>query len=233
MRTNESVQISVRSYLSIQLIQSAALFSKLAAGVEANFDRSNKGALLSEHRSYVTGTIFTAVAFLEANINEIFKDCHDDFDHKNIMGLGPEAIKMYGQIWGLKLSGNASFSILDKYQIALTLAKKDLFDRGALPYQDAENLIRLRNALMHYKPESVSTVSHEDSSANREQQMEKWLKGKFPLNPLTGAGSPYFPHKCLSYGCSAWAVKSCLTLTDTFYTRLSLTPTYEHVREKL
>jgi hypothetical protein len=59
------------------------------------------------------------------------------------------------------------------------------------------------------------------------------LQGKFNLNPLTGAGNPFYPDKCLGHGCAEWAVNSSIKFVDEFFEKLGSTPVFDHVREQL
>lgn len=229
----ESFQISTRTYFSIQHIQSAANFTRLAAKIEKEYDSSNEHDLYYEHQSYVTGAIFTSVAFLEATINEIFTDCSKGVDDGNIKELNKDLKGLLGDMWKLEVPRTAYFSILDKYQIALTLTQKENFNKGIVPYQDIDTLIKIRNALIHYEPESTIIHSEVDPNAVKEHKFEKRLRGKFSLNPLTGEKNSFFPAKCLSHGCSKWAVESSLQFADEFFEKLNIEPTYDHVRDKL
>ena len=92
--------------------------------------------IFSQHRAYVTGCIFAAVSFLEAQITEMFSDAYEDkrdFIHQ----LG-DRILLFAQMWKLEVPKTASFQILKKYEIALVLAQKQPFDRGGLIYQDTK-----------------------------------------------------------------------------------------------
>lgn len=93
--------------------------------------------------------------------------------------------------------------ILEKYQIALVLNRKDKMDKGSEPYQSVVTLIKARNALVHFKPEwhDVQCV-HEDIS--------KRLKGKLELSPFIDDKAPVFPMQCMSHGFASWAIRSSL-----------------------
>ncbi len=48
-------------------------------------------------------------------------------------------------------------------------AERQKLDPGAKPYQEATQLVSLRNALVHYKPESVvADVDHRYEVASRQ-----------------------------------------------------------------
>jgi hypothetical protein len=69
-------------------------------------------------------------------------------------------------------------SILAKYDLVLALNGCDVFDHGTNPYQDADALIQLRNAIMHYR---TPWRAHPDPEP---LTIEKRLARKFPFpNP--------------------------------------------------
>jgi hypothetical protein len=74
------------------------------------------------------------------------------------------------------LAGHERVPVLGKYQSALRLAGVEPFDDGRAPFQDVESLVKLRDALVHYKPEwhNVESQPHHKREAR--------LRGKFPLN---------------------------------------------------
>src|SRR5690554_1111182 len=222
--------VSWRAYLSIQHIQSAAIFTRQAAKIEEEYIESNNRELYHEHKSYVTGAIFATIAFLEANINEIFADCFEGVPSSSLKELGKEKLELIGDVWDIPKT--AHYSMLDKYQIVLILAQKEKFNKGVTPYQDIQIPIRLRNSLIHYEPGFIVTHSDEPEEITR-HKFEKSLRNKFSLSPLVGAGNPFFPDRCLSYGCAKWAIESSLRFTDEFFSRLKVKPTYDHVRDKL
>jgi hypothetical protein len=175
-----------------------------------------------QHRAYATSAVLSAVAFLEAAINELFKDVADAHE-SYISSIDEESRKFILTFWQLTEERNRSpFTILDKYQIVLTFCRKEQFMTGAPPYQDADLVIKLRTELMHYKPESYGgEVQH---------RFLKQLRGKFSENPLMAdSGNPYFPDKCLGSGCATWAAHSVKKLANEFFQRLSISPNYQRV----
>lgn len=224
---SDSVTIQARSYFSIQHIQSAAHFARESAQIEKSYNGTLPGDLLMRNKAYAAGAILAAVAFLEAGINEIFLDAVDKAH--GIRTLDANIIELlantwhYGEIDRLK--------VLNKYQVALALAKKPLFDTGQLPYQDVALLIGLRNNLVHYKPKTVTVVS--DVEEVTVDKLEEKVRNKFALNPFVPESNPFFPDRCLGHGCAAWAVASSLKFSDEFFSRIGLKPTYDHVRSYL
>jgi hypothetical protein len=105
----------------------------------------------------------------------------------------------------------------------LLVAGREPFDRGTLPYQDADLLKKIRNMMVHAKPET--------SEAGAEHRLEKRFRGKFPANRLMrGQKNPYFPDHCLGSGCAEWAVTASLALADEFFSRMGVTPYYKKTK---
>lgn len=222
-----SITISMRHYLSLSHLSAAALFAKQCSDVESiagatPFDSQER----RQHNAYAVSSVIVSAAFLEATINELFSDCADEHRTQRIAAL--QAQILMGRLWKKGIPRTASYSILEKYEIALELNGKSAINSGANPYQDAKLLVELRNALVHYEPETV--VSHSGHEAPKPHKFEKRFSGKFDINPLTGLGNPFYPDKLLGAGCAQWAVTAAVAFTDEFFHRLGTTPTYEHVR---
>jgi hypothetical protein len=216
-----------RFYYSHYHIQAAALFARESAKLEREHGSNNavSSDIFSQHRAYVTGCLFSAASFLEAQINEIFTDAADDQRDK-IYKLGSR-IYLFREMWKLGIPKTASYSILEKYEVALALAEKGVLEHGAVVYQDVRLLVRLRNALIHYEPTSST------STAESSQKLEQQFRGKFVLNPLTGRKTPFFPERCLGHGCAKWAVESSVKFVDHCLMRLEIEPVFNSVRTSL
>jgi len=210
----------ISTSLSLQHIKSAALFSRLSAAVEKKYDvkKQIKGLSL-QNKAYVMGTIISAFSFLDSTINELFWATIKN--RKKVEALGMETVKILSSMWK---QGVHRAKTLEKYQIALVLAKRKVFDKGATPYQNVDLVRRLRNALIHFEPEWVG---------EEPQKLEENLRGKFNLSPFSGSGSLYFPHRCLSHGCAEWVVNSCLEFSDEFHNRMAIKPNYDYLRKSL
>lgn len=228
----ESISITSRTYFFIQHIQSAALFARNAYSIEESYNGIHSDELFSQHRAYVTGSILSSAFFLEAAINELFSDTVES-NSEVIKNLNSTTVQLMAEMWRLGVPRTANFNILQKYQIALTLAQKPLFEPGAPPYQDINLIVKLRNDLVHFEPESSKHPSSDDFGPDDIHRYEKMLSGKFSDNPLTGQGNPYYPAKCLGHGCAEWAVNSSVKFTDDFFSRIDLIRPYDHVRNRL
>ncbi|AZD68297.1 hypothetical protein SAMN04489802_2104 [Pseudomonas chlororaphis] len=223
------VTMSSRHYLSISHLSAASLFAERSTELEPKLtlgeNESTNG--LREHNACIVSTIMLSAAFLEATINEFFSDCAED-PYAKVATL--PTCKLMAKLWSRGIPKTASYSILEKYEIALDLNEKQPFDKSSHPYQDVKLLVELRNALIHYEPETIQLPTGMLEEQRELHKFEKKFRGKFELNSLTGAGNAFYPDKMLGSGCARWAVKSAVALTDTFYSRFSLKPMYDHVR---
>jgi len=201
----------------------------LSHKVESAYDGKFSDELFFEHEAYVTGCIFSAFSFLEATINELFSDTAENPD--GFKELDKQIRDLMAYMWKRKILPRSR--TLEKYQIALILAQKKTFDKKIVPYKDVDLLRELRNALVHYEPEWITTILEPEPEAITTQKLEKLLSGKFPLNPMMGENESFFPKRCLGHGCAKWAVNVSVKFVDDFFEKMGLTPPYNHIRSRL
>lgn len=224
-------RIRTRTYYSLQHIQSAALFTRQSYQIERDYDETRSNELMIEHRSYVTGAIFAAVSFLEATINEFFADTVDHPDGELARHLDASTKLLMAEMWQRGIPRTATYPIIEKYQIALTLARKTLLDIGRTPIQDVQTLIIIRNALIHYEP--IWTSAEEEGQADK-RILSLQRQKKFALNPLiTAAGNPFFPDKCLGHGCVRWAVNMSTLFVEEFCSKMGIPVLFDHIKPLL
>jgi hypothetical protein len=223
MEISVSMTVSSRHYFSISHLFSAALFAKHCKEVEANPEASMFNTLGTTHRAYAMSTVISSVAFLEATINELFADCENGHHRDRINAL--QSMELMEYLWKEPCIEKAQ--ALNKYEIALKLNYKTAIDRGDKIHQDAKLLFELRNALIHYKPETI--VGYSDY---KDYECHKFEKGfanrKFSLNPLAGAGDSFYPVKILGAGCACWAVGAAVAFTDDFFLKLGIPAIYDN-----
>lgn len=232
----DELTIIVRSYLSVTHILAAAHFARLSTQLEIDektiFIAPGRFSedWLYEYRAYVTASIFSSVAFLEAAINELYADAYDNqFDQ--LKQLDPGVLPLLTERWREE-NFQRYKTTLEKYEIALKLISRKEFDKGKEPYQPVRFLFALRNALVHYVPDLQMTPAA--AQLPLEKDFEKYLKGKFSINPLyRNSDEAFFPEKGLSAGCAKWAVKSSLDFADNFFSQIGLTPPYDGIRNRL
>jgi hypothetical protein len=225
-----TVSIHSRAYFSVTHAMSASYFTGRAKAMEAErtlLGEDERIKYSAEHRAYVSSSILLSVAFLEATINELFSDCADEVDSTTVKRL-PAARDM-ALLWRNGVPRTAKYRLIDKYNKALELNGKPILDGKSELVKDIGLLIELRNALMHYEPETVLTYSSGGRSGDQVHKFEQKFKGKFELSPLTGEGNSFYPDKLLGYGCARWALQTAVLLVTRFCQLLDITHTSEHV----
>lgn len=228
--------ISQRTKFSLIHVQAAAYYARQVGEMEQQYhqsgaadDPAERDWNITKHRFLVANTVISAAAFLEANINELFIDIMDG--GQRIHDLDSEFVRKVHMVYSQDDGFLRPLSPLEKYQVALQLDGEPRFDTGRQPYQDAFDVKRLRNALMHYTPQTIPTLATSDDI---EPKLARALDSKgFDLNPLVGGGNAYFPDQCFSYGCAEWAVDSSLVLTDEFFNHIGEDAPYDHIRGRL
>ena len=192
--------IQQRHNFAVQHLVAAARFARLCFQVEATNLGKPFGPFYDEITSYATAAVFSSVAALEANINEVFADAQDGF-----ISFRSIDSKLLNEIWTLI----ETKPILEKYQFALLIQGKDRMSKGEKAYHYANTLITARNALVHFKPEwHHQQKMHEKISRN--------LKGKFQLSPFLDENAPIFPMRCMTHGFADWAIRSSLNFVSRF-----------------
>lgn len=236
MAIKESVSIHVRTYLSIQHLRSALFFCRECRILESEHKPNDWQQVSDRHQAFAIGTVLSTVAFLEATVNEMFSDASENFSSEHLEGLDTSVVSRLGELWKLEVPKTASFNILQKYDVALAAADHPAMDSGKNPAQNVKTLIKLRNALIHYEPETLliyeapETARESHRTARESHRLEAKLKGKFPLNQLTEkSGNHFFPMKCLGHGCADWAVESSISFVKKFSKTMGTTPIFEHV----
>lgn len=137
-------------------------------------------------RSYVSSAVLLSTGTIEAAVNEFFVDAVERSDW--VQELGERTLRHVTVLWGK----NKRARTLEKVQIALTATENKKFDKGTAPYRDADNLFFLRNALVHFVPEWLS-------SQDRHKKIEERLRRySFSPSPFAEKKSPFFPEQCLA-----------------------------------
>lgn len=206
--SSASVTARVKHSFSRQHMFDAEIFGAEARRIE-NAGASGGQDELNRHRAYVTAAILSAVAFLESSVNEFYHEA-ESRDH-TALPLSEHVLALLTELWSeIEESG-----VLQKHQVALLVAEAERFDPGASPFQETEALVKLRNALVHYKPEW-------DDEQGKHHKLQLRLSGKFLPNPLVPPASLWFPHLCLGAGCAEWAVRTAGAFSDAFCDRLGI-----------
>ena len=197
-----------RDRLSRHHIISAHHFAKSAEDIEAH-----GGDVPQEYkwqyRAYVTAAEISSVAYMSASINELYQDV------KKVSRSGEPQVRRELDLLVEAWPRISRAQVLQRFQLALAVADADQYNPYEMPYLDAENLIRLRDALLSYEPEW-------DDERGKHHTLESRLQKKFPPSPLVSSRRPWFPDQILGSGCAKWAVETVQVFTNDFYRRMSL-----------
>lgn len=205
-----------------QFLLASAIFTRKAKGIERQFGSSFliPDDARCEHRAYVSSAIMQCTAAIEAETHEICVHGPGDYlgdDHKD-NSAHKILLPIADQVDDLP--------VLERYDLILKSLGKPPLDKGKNPYQSARLLVRLRNMLVHYK-----------STWESEMSEEKLFKGLQSLAhkapPFTTDRMNYFPHRCLSADCGAWALATTVEFLDDIYQRLGVKSRFDSCRSKL
>ncbi|EOX1298631.1 hypothetical protein ACPDLO_003685 [Vibrio cholerae] len=206
-------------YLSHSHFESAFFFAEMATKIECASSQDKYFERVA-HDSFVLNAIISSVCALEAHINE--------FSYLTLAELPNSTLAK------LDITSFEKQSILEKYCIILDLLKKEPFDKSIEPYQSVDLLIKLRNALVHYKP-FLQPIESGYVGDVKPIKLVKQLKGKFKLNPLVADWAPLWTGKILSAGCASWAAESALNFILLFSYKFGYTSresfSYDKVRK--
>ena len=105
-------------------------------------------------------------------------------------------------------------SVLRKYSVALAVRTDKHFDFGSTPVQNADALIKLRNAVVHFRPEWFGEQCKHD-------KLSRLLQHKFHQSCFLPT-EPIFPRAWASASFAAWALKSNVEFLEHFYSEVGL-----------
>lgn len=219
------VTVETRHNLATHHLWTARSAAKRCRELEAELVAKGTVNAHIEHRTLSITSVVFSVFFLEALVNQLFSDAEDSKPGKLTFfaeGLTDAQAGKLG-LWWRKTDGhgrpvNELKPVLKKYQTALDLLGRPRMPETTDPYLSAYDLIQLRNALVHFKPE------WQGQSAHPIEQMLKSHAG-FVENQQK-IGSPWYPNKCFGAGCAAWACKVVMDYADDWLMRMGLTRGY-------
>ena len=165
----------IRHYLSGNHIQASAQFARLCKGEETAYQQDGDlDAVFARHRSYALGAVIMSVAFLEAVINEIFADATQLGTSSRVPDGFAKPLATAWEDDSLRRG-----ETLGKYEAALDTCGCIAPPKGRGTWQEAKMLFDLRNALVHFTPETqMSTGSR--APTDPRHPLESALLGRFP-----------------------------------------------------
>jgi hypothetical protein len=223
--------ISLKTYFSIQHVQAAAYFSRRTSRLERRTSSGpNSDAMRVASRGYVSTTLFTTVAFLEALANELYADAEMP-DGGNLKDLDPSIRRLIAEIGSVESVEKSP--VMSKFDLMLRAANREPLDKGSSPSQDVATMIRLRNELVHYKAAwfDVGTEGQVRPGSLLDSKLNQQIRGKF--NYRAGSAGGLESDSWMGCGCTQWAVVSTIAYADAVFARLGVRPIFDHVRQFL
>jgi hypothetical protein len=199
-------------------LHAAKMFARKAAELEEA--EPENGPFSFAHRAFVMNAITASVQFAEAAMNEIV-ELADDTSDPAFAHLSPTARSRLPEIAQL----DRIIPEADKPNLILLAGGLAPLRRGNNPLQDFSLLVRLRNALIHSRPETRPMNDDTEATLGK---LAKSLKAKgYPLNPRMTSGLMY-PDQLLSAGCAEWALACARALVSELDRQLNVQrPEYE------
>lgn len=189
--------LTTRANLSITHLIAAAQFSRAVGELERQHSGKPLADFWDDIQSNAIACVLTAIAGLESFANETFKDSKRIFP-----GIDQAVLARMWEVFESKTT-------LEKLEFALLLRGNGAFDSGKSPYQDITALTKLRNGLIHFKPESSDElVEH--------TKLSKILSGRAVHTPFINPAEMLFPRAWASHGTTKWAVESTIAFMDNF-----------------
>ncbi len=215
------VTMDVRYSFVRQFLESSAIFVRQAREIESDFTATTiDEPTRCRHRGLVCSTIMQCVAAMETEIDETC--VHGPNSHLGGSHINRQAQQFLAPLAEVIDSQNT----LSRFSIILHLLKKPTFDKGRPPFQSAALVVRLRNELIHYK-----------SRWGTEMESSKLYRALINLRhtppPFTDSTMKFFPHRCLSADCAAWALDSVVTFLEAFYSALGVESRFKDHRDCL
>jgi len=214
-------------------IMSSTLFLQRCHEIEKS-KKSKYPDVFFWHNAYVINSIFSTVAFLESYINEFFSN---SMDVPQLLGreIPKKELSRIQAIWGLGIPRTASHPILEKYQIALILTDNEPFTNQDSMGQKIKTITKLRNELIHFEPRWIDVFEDPEQERKKMTGVGSQLQHeKFSHNPFVAKTSPFFPNRCLGYGCAKWTYENSLDFVQMFSEKMKVPFRYrEDIEDEL
>lgn len=218
----ESASVVARQYFAAPHLWAARYYAGQARLREDALLRAGHQTIDTLHRAHVVSAVFAAASFLEAYINELYQDASDAEEggvgdmSSRLSGLTREHQRDLAKRWEDKIwpqsKGDDSYRLQNKYQGALKKSNR-YNECSEQIFVDITSLIQLRNALVHFTPESIDV-------ADRDGRMEKRLRGKFADSPFPA--DPWYLNGCLGAGLAQWSYELVTEFVKDWIGRMGL-----------
>jgi hypothetical protein len=208
-----STTLRTRASLALHHLFAACRFAAVVAQVEhENYGRSFDG-FWDEILHNSLGVVTLTVASIESYANELY------FEGSIVTPvLNPAAAAELAEVIDME-------SILRKYSMALVVRTGKRLNFGITPVQNANALIKLRNAIVHFRPEWFDEQDKHD-------KLSKILQHKFKPSAFL-PDEPIFPRAWASHDFAIWALRTTVQFLDHFYSEAGVLSPIEKFKPQL
>jgi hypothetical protein len=202
-----------RTNLALHHLFAACRFSTRVGLIETENAGQPIGPFCEEILHNSIGVATLTVAALESYANEMY------FEGAILKtGLNSAAASELAEIVDRE-------DILRKYAIAHSISAGKRLQFGIAATENADALIKLRNAIIHFRPEWID-------EQNEHEKLSKVLRYKF-IPSVCFPNESIFPRAWASHSFTVWALQSTVTFIDHFYSGIGLTSPIEQFRARL
>jgi len=191
-----SAQARMRTNLALHQLLAACKASSRLTKIEEENSGQPFGGFWTDILHEALSVALLTVASLEAYANEFY------FENAALISTVPPAVT------SLIAELVERESILNKYDLAMTLSCKARLDRGASYVQNVDALIKLRNEVVHFHPQW-------DGPDSKHAHFSKKLNARFSPSPFL-SDEALFPRAWASASFASWALKSTKQFMDRF-----------------
>jgi hypothetical protein len=203
-----------RANLGLHHLLAACRNSAAISKLESEHAGKEFGSHWDEILQNSLGVAMLATAALESYANELY------FEGAALKGVvNSTAVERLAELVNRE-------SVLNKYALALAIRNGKRLDFDSEPVQSAAALVRLRNAVVHFRPE---WSGEEDEHA----KLSNKLVSKFDPSPFLQNEKHLFPIAWASASFSSWAMRSTVAFLEHFYQLADIPSPLEKFKSRL
>ena len=202
-----------RANLALHHLFAACRFTSRIGEVERENSDQPFGEFWEEILQNALGVATLSVASIECYANELFFEGD---------AISPSVNPVAAVVIAEELD---NVPILRKYRAVLAIRTGKGLEMGRSEVQNACELIRLRNAVVHFRPEWFSEQDKHD-------KLSKRLKTKFETSVFLPE-EPVFPRAWASHSFAVWAIRSTIAFLEHFYAEAGIPNPLAQFKEQL
>lgn len=202
-----------RTSLVGHFLRASTIFVRRARAIEASAAFNDE--LQTEHFGLVSAVVMQCCAALETESHEICT--YGPGSYLGTGGLDEVAREFLGPLARII----DKQSTVSRFDVILHVLRKAPLDQDSRTYRSAVSLAQLRNELVHYKSQWAS-----DTDSRKLYKSLQQLRHTPP--PFTSECTAFFPSRCLSADCAAWALQSTVAFLESVYAALGVPSRFEN-----